>query len=173
MINCSNKKSQIGPNSDLKIVIDSFAVKDFLKDPRNNLAINKLEYKSECNPSENQNPYDLIVTLREYHDCKYIFKGKKIAEMKSSIFKMDSTWPFGTNGLEIYHFETDQKFFPLKSELKIGSTILDFQKIFGMPKEIEENYTYHFEFELFSSKLILEHDKNIVTKITVANKVYN
>ncbi|MGS2727889.1 hypothetical protein ACU8DI_14865 [Psychroserpens sp. BH13MA-6] len=173
ILNCVNTKSQNGLNSDLNIELDSVAVKEFLEDPRNNLAINKLEYETECKLSENQDTSNLEVTSREYHDCTYIFKGKKVAEMKSSVFKTDSTWPFGTNGLEIYLFQTDQESFPLKNNLKVGATIEDFQNFLGIQKKLTNKYYYEFEFELFSSKLNLEYDENIVTKITVANTVYN
>ncbi|WP_353778643.1 hypothetical protein [Winogradskyella sp. 3972H.M.0a.05] len=160
-------------NTDSNIVIDTIVVKDFLKDPRNNLIINNLQYEIECKTSENQNPYNLKISVRVYYDCKYMHKGEKIAEMKSSVFKTDSTWTFGTNGFEIYHFETSLESFPFKNELKIGSTIQDFQKVFGIPQKQTNKYSYNFEFELFSSKLILEYYKNIVTKITVTNNMHN
>ncbi|WP_046757777.1 hypothetical protein [Kordia jejudonensis] len=168
IFSCTDKKNGVNIAKS-KIEIDTIQVKNFLKDPRNNLAINKLDYETECTPSETKNPTDVKVISRKYYDCKYIYKGEKIAEMKSSIFKTDSTWTFGTNGFEIHHFESDQEFFPLKNGLSIGSTVEDFQHLFGMPKKLMNTYLYNFEFELFSSKLILEYDKNMVTKITVIN----
>lgn len=172
-LSCTNPKKQSEIDSDSTIIIDSSLVKDFLRDPRNSLIMNKLEYETECKLSEKPNSSELRFILCEYYDCEYLNKGKKIAEMKYSVFKTDSTWPLGTNGLQIYRFETDKQTFPLKSGLKVGSTIQDFQEVFGIPKKLKNKYSYDFEFELFSSTLILESKNNTVTKITVANTMYN
>lgn len=172
-VNCTDTKSQSEMIADSNMELDTVAVEEFLKDPRNNLALNKLEYTTECNLSENKKPNNLDVSLKEYYNCIYTFKGEKIAEMKSSVFKTDSTRALGTNGLKIYRFQTDQESFPLKNELKVGSAIQDFQELFGIPKKhSKDKYFYEFEFELFSSNLILVLEENIVTQITVANNEY-
>ena len=151
------------------IAIDSSLVEDFLKDPRDNSTLDKLGFESICELSKNQNPMLLPIAIRRYYDCEYAYQGKKVAEMKSSILKTDSTWVLGTNGFQLHHFRTNQQTFPLKNGLKINSTTEEFEKVFGIPNIAKNTHTYNFEFDTFSSILTLEFHNNRVYKMSVAN----
>ncbi len=133
--NCANQIKQTKVGIDNSVTIDTILIKDFLKDPRNNLKLHKLDYETECQLSENQKSLNSLVTIREYYDCEYWYKGIKIAETKSSTYKTDSTWALGTNGLVIHSFMTDEPKFPLKNELNIGSKIESFIKFFWGTKK--------------------------------------
>ncbi|MFK7750501.1 MAG: hypothetical protein AB8B65_19070 [Kordia sp.] len=169
-ISCTTEKKQQNKDIGFTIEVDSSIIKDFLKDPRNNLLLNELAFEAKCNPDTIKKSVLRGKFEREYYNCSYMDKGEKVAAMKSSVIKTDSTWSLGTNGFEIYHFETNKPSFPLKHDLKIGSSIQDFQKIFGSSKKLKNTYSYNFKFDLFSSKLVIESQENVVTKIIVTNK---
>lgn len=169
-MSCHIEKKQQSKDIGFTIEVDSSIIKDFLKDPRNNLHLNELAFKVKCNPDTIKKSVLKGKFAREYDNCSYMHKGEKVAAIKSSVIKTDSTWSFGTNGFEIYYFETDKPSFPLKQDLKVGASIQDFQKIFGNARKLKNTYSYDFKFKLFSSNLVLESQQNMVTKITITNE---
>ncbi|SNR14197.1 protein of unknown function [Tenacibaculum jejuense] len=155
-----------------KTELDSVLIKNFLLDPRDNSSLKNLDFKTNLKQLTNANDSTYIFPRENYY-VEYLKDNRKIAEMSFSTYKTDSTWTFGTNGLRIQLFESDNKEFPLKYNLTVGTKVSDFFKTFGTPTEFKKKYLYDFKFNLFSSRLILEHKNNIIKKITIANTVYN
>ncbi|CAL2093042.1 hypothetical protein [Tenacibaculum sp. 190524A05c] len=169
--NCNHTKNNIEINYE-KTKLDSTLIKSFLLDPRDNSSLKNLEFKTNLKQLTNANDSTYIFPRENYY-VEYLKDNRKIAEMSFSTYKTDSTWTFGTNGLRIQLFESDNKEFPLKYNLTVGTKVSIFFKTFGTPTELKKKYLYNFKFDLFSSRLILEHKNNIVKKITIANNSYN
>ena len=169
--NCKNTEDNIGINKK-KIELDSVLIKNFLLDPRDNSSLKNLEFKTNLKQVTNTTDSTDIFPRENYH-VEYLKGDRKIAKMSFSLYKTDSTWTFGTNGLRVQLFESDYKEFPLKYDLNVGTKVSDFLKTFGTTTGFRNKYFYNFKFDLFSSILIIEHENKIVKKITIANTVYN
>lgn len=160
----------IQDNNNLK---DNWELKYFLQDPRDHNYLKDSGLDTTCKLNKDEKKTEELLFPRQYKTRKYLVEGKTKAQFDYSILKTEENWALGTNSFHISFFETKDPSFALKSNLRVGMTVQDFEKIFGKAKYTKEAYIFQFRSESFSSELILRTNDSEVIQITVTNKELN
>ncbi|QJP35280.1 hypothetical protein F0365_13195 [Nonlabens sp. Ci31] len=150
---------------------NTLQIREFLQDPRDLLELKNIKFDKSVVMTDSitkEFSFELAHNTLKYKDNK-----GTAAVLKYSVIKPNNNWPFGTNLIMTRYYETSIKDFPFKNNLKIGSSLSEFQKHFGKPNKTENNYSYYFKYVTFKSTMTLESYNDIFTKIIIESQDCN